>query len=296
MNNRIRQSSEDTLFSILNYALLIAVFILVVYPLVNILSSSFSSPGAVVAGRVWLLPVDFTLDGYKAVLNNQQIWTGYLNSLIYTVMGTAISVALTMTAAYPLMRKGLPGSGIIMKLMIFTMIFSGGMIPSYLLINDLGMMNSRWAMVIPGAMSVYYLIIARTFLKSSIPEEMLEAAQIEGCNDFRYFFHFVLPLSKTIIAVLTLFYAVENWNSFFNALLYLRKTDLYPLQVVVRNILLLSQMAELLGDAKLSLQYQGMYDLIKYTVIVVASAPILVLYPLLQRYFLKGVMIGSLKG
>lgn len=287
---------EDSIYSFFNYLYLVIILSVVLFPLVNILSSSFSDSSAVVAGQVFLLPVNPSLEGYRAVFQNRQIWTGYYNSIIYTVAGTAISVALTMVAAYPLMRRGLPGGGAIMKLMVFTMIFSGGMIPSYLVVNNLGMINTRWAMIIPGAISVYNVIIARTFLKSNIPVDMLEAAQIEGCDDFHFFIRFVLPLSKTIIAVLTLFYAVGNWNAFFSALIYIRRAELFPLQVIIRNILLLSQMADMLGDVNLALQYQGMYDLIKYAVIIVASAPVLMLYPFLQRYFIKGVMIGSLKG
>lgn len=296
MRNRIRQSREDNIYSFFNYLYLVIILSVVLFPLVNILSSSFSDPSAVVSGQVFLLPVNPSLEGYRAVFQNRQIWMGYYNSVIYTVTGTAISVALTMVAAYPLMRSGLPGGGAIMKIMVFTMIFSGGMIPSYLVVNNLGMINTRWAMIIPGAISVYNVIIARTFLKSNIPVDMLEAAQIEGCDDFHFFIRFVLPLSKTIIAVLTLFYAVGNWNAFFSALIYIRRAELFPLQVIIRNILLLSQMADMLGDVNLALQYQGMYDLIKYAVIIVASAPVLMLYPFLQRYFIKGVMIGSLKG
>lgn len=296
MKNHIKQSKQDNVFSLVNYTFLFIVLTVVFYPLIIILSSSFSSPGAVASGRVWLLPVEPSLLSYQAVFNNRQILTGYYNSFIYTVIGTFISVALTMAFAYPLMRRGLPGGNLIMKLMVFTMIFSGGIIPTYLVVKSLGMIDTRWAMVIPGAISVYNVIIARTFLKSNISEELLESTQIEGCDDLHFFFRFVIPLSKTIIAVMALFYAVGNWNSFFSALIYLRRQELYPLQVIIRNILLLSQMADMLKDTNLALQYQGMYDLLKYAVIIVSSLPILILYPFLQRYFIKGVMIGSLKG
>lgn len=296
MKNAIKDTRADMIFNIINYTFLTIILIVVAYPLINIISSSFSSPHAVVSGRVWLLPVDLSVEGYQVVFKNKQIWSGYYNSMIYTVCGTLLSVSLTMINAYPLMRKSLPGRSILMKLMVFTMVFSGGMIPTYLVVYNLGMTNTRWAMIIPGAISVYNVIIARTFLQSNIPDEMLEAAQIDGCSDFQFFFRFVVPLSKTILAVLTLFYAVGNWNAFFDALIYLRKSELFPLQVIIRNILLLSQMADMISDTSLSLQYQGMYDLIKYSVIIVASAPILVLYPFLQRYFVKGIMIGSLKG
>lgn len=214
---KAKHTVSDRRFEVILVLILCIIGIAIAYPLVYVLSSSFSSPSAVMSGKVWLLPVDFSLDGYRAIFKNNQVLIGYRNSLFYMVVGTFINVVMTLLAAYPLSRTDLPGQGPIMLIFTFTMIFSGGMIPTYLVIKDLHMLNTVWSMMIPGAISVNNMIITRTFIRNSIPQEMLEAAKIDGCNDIQYFFHMVLRLSGSVIAVITLYYAIAHWNAYFNA-------------------------------------------------------------------------------
>ncbi|MGI6695398.1 MAG: carbohydrate ABC transporter permease [Christensenellales bacterium] len=291
-------SLTDRLFIITTYALLSIIALLVLYPLIYVLSSSFSSPEAVMSGKVRVLPVDFSLEGYRAVLKYEQVWTGYLNSIIYTVSATILGVVMTIMLAFPLSRKNiLIGTKVINGYILFTMLFSGGLIPNYFLVRNLGMLNTRFALIIPGALSAYYIIIARTFFTSTIPDEIYEAAIIDGCSDARFMVSIVIPLSMAIIAVLTLFYAVIHWNAYMPALLYLRNKELFPLQIVLRNILLLSQKTmERVDNIRGEMAAQGMEALLKYSLIVVGSAPMLIAYPFVQKHFVKGVMIGSLKG
>lgn len=292
-----RTSRGDRMFYLLVNIVVAILGLIVLYPLVYILSSSFSSPSAVAAGKVVLFPVDFSLRGYKAVFDYDLVYTGYRNTIFYTVVGTMINIALTMIAAYPLARRNLPGRGFFTFLFTFTMMFSGGMIPNYILMKELKIINTAWSMLLPGAVSAYNLIVTRTFIQNSIPEELLEAAQIDGCTDAQFFFRFVLPLSKAVMAVITLYYAVHHWNAYFNAFLYLNKRDLYPLQIFLREILIMNSVnTEMVVDTQMQEAMQGMADLLKYSLIVVSTAPILCIYPFLQRYFIKGVMIGSLKG
>ncbi len=276
---------------------IILVGLLTAYPLVYIVSASFSSPRAVTTGQVLLWPVDVSLQGYKAVFRDPNFMIGYRNTIFYTLSGTFLNVALTLAAAYPLSRQELPGKRLILWFFSFTMLFSGGLIPSYMLMNGLGLINTVWAMLLPGAIVVYNLFITRTFLCTSIPLELLEAAQIDGCSDFRYFFSILLPLSKPVIAVIALYYAVGHWNAYFNAFLYLTDRRLFPLQLILRDILISNKInTATIVDPELMEIQQGMADLLKYALIVVSSAPILCLYPLIQRHFTKGMMIGSLKG
>ncbi len=297
MKSKNRDSLDDRVFYAVNGALLTLVMLTVLYPLIFIVSCSFSSPHAITSGRVLFYPVDVTLRGYKAIFDYPTVLRGYLNTAFYTFAGTLINVAVTMIAAYPLARPNLPGKGPIMFLFSFTMMFSGGMIPTYILVRSLGMINTVWAMIIPGALSVYNMIVTRTFLQSNVPGELLEASQIDGCSDVRYFFSVVLPLSKAIIAVITLYYAVGHWNSYFNAFLYLNNQKLYPLQIVLRDILLANSLdASLIMDEELAAAKQGLADLLKYSLMVVSSLPVIIMYPFVQKYFIKGVLIGSLKG
>lgn len=277
--------------------ILMILFVIVAYPLILIISSSVSSSSAVVTGRVKLLPVEPTLLGYQTVFRTKSVWTGYLNSFYYAVLGTGINLVMTCLAAYPLSRKDLRGRNLIMGLFTFTMFFSGGLIPGFLLVSDLGMMNTVWAMVLPGAISVYNMILARTYFQTSIPVELLEASQIDGCNNTRFILKVVIPLSKPILAVLCLYYAVGHWNSYLNALLYLNEARRYPLQIVLRDILMLTQVdfSESL-DTEFLLKQQEIATLMKFSLIIVASLPVLIAYPFVQKYFVKGVMIGSLKG
>ena len=295
--NRIRLNRDDKLFFFVAYAFLALVFLAVLYPLVFTLSSSFSSARAVSSGKVFLWPVEFSLEGYKTVLGYDMVLIGYGNTLFYTAAGTLINVSMTMIAAYGLSRRGMPFRGFIMFLFTFTMLFDAGLIPNYLVVKELGMINSRWAMLLPAAISAYNMIITRTFIINSIPEELREAAEIDGCNDFTFFFRIVLPLSKAILAVITLYYAIVHWNSYFSAFLYLTDKHLFPLQIVLRDILISNTIdANSIMDPELMAAKQGLADLLKYSLIVLSSVPMMFLYPFIQKYFVKGVMIGSVKG
>lgn len=294
---RIRYSKSDIIFYIIVTALLTIFTLIVVFPLLYVVSASFSSPKDVAAGRVYLWPVNFSLEGYEAVFRYPDIWIGYRNTIIYTIVGTVINVAITMVAAYPLTRKELPFRNFFTFLFTFTMFFGGGLIPSYINVKNLGMLNSMWALIIPGALSVTNMIIARTFIQSNIPNELLEAAQIDGCSYSRFFFQMVLPLSKAVLAVLALYYAVGHWNSYFNALIYIMDKSKKPLQIFLRDILVVNTIdSSMLIDPELMEAKQGIADLLKYSLIIVATVPILCVYPFIQKYFMKGVMIGSLKG
>ncbi len=296
--NRNGRSTEDWIFDVLNFTILTICVILVLYPLYFMVIASISDPSAIYAGEVWLLPKKITFEGYERIFRDNSIWIGYRNSLIYTLVGTLINVTLTLTAAYALSRKDLPGRKFFMLFITFTLFFNGGLIPTYLVVKDLKMLNTIWALVIPNAVSVFNLIIARTFLENTIPDELLEAAVIDGCSDAQFFRKIVLPLSKPIIAILVLYYGVGHWNSFFDALIYLRDESLYPLQIILRNILVQNQVntTQMSMDAASYAAQQRVSELIKYGVIMVASVPVLILYPFLQKYFVKGTMIGSVKG
>jgi putative aldouronate transport system permease protein len=293
---RIRETRSDRIFTIANYVLLTLFLLAVLYPLVFILSASMSDPLAVSSGRVWLWPVDFNFTGYQAVVEYRSIVRGFLNSVFYAGVGTFVNVTLTLLAAYPLSRRDLYGRNWFMLLFVFTMMFSGGLIPTYLVVHDLGLLNTRWALILPTAMAVWNMIITRTYYQVTIPHELLEAARIDGCDDIRFFLRIVLPLSKPIIAVNALFYAVAHWNQFFNALIYLTDETLFPLQLVLREILIQNSVDPTQMDVAEMVRRQELRDLLKYTLIVVASIPPLLAYPFVQKHFVKGVMIGSLKG
>ncbi|MBP1963769.1 carbohydrate ABC transporter permease [Paenibacillus aceris] len=292
----IRESTGDRVFLTGVYILLGIALVAVLYPLVFIVSSSLSSPLAVSSGRVWLWPVDLTFVGYKVVLSNPQVLQGYGNSLFYAFTGTLISVMLTVILAYPLSRRTFFGRNALMMFITFTMLFSGGLIPTYLVVKQLGMLDTRWALLIPQAIWVWQIIIARTFFQSSIPEELAEASEMDGCSDLRFLWSVVLPLSKPIIAVLILMYAIGQWNAYFDALIYLKTQSLYPLQLILRSILILNSAASSNIDAAEQLRRQQFADLTKYSLIVIASLPVLMIYPFVQRYFVKGMLIGSVKG
>ena len=296
-NSAFRLSTGDRTYYLIVDLIMTLLLIIVVYPLIYILSASFSSPSAVASGRVVLWPVDFGLEGYKAVFKNKDIVSGYRNTFLYTFFGTALNVGMTMIGAYPLSRKDLKGRDFFMLFFTFTMIFSGGMIPSYILMRQLHLINTPWVMIVPGAISVYNLIITRTFLQNTIPSDLLDASQIDGCSDARYFFSIILPLSKSILATITLFYAVGHWNAYFNAFLYLNDRKLFPLQIILREILIANTIdASQIVDPELEQAKQGMADLLKYSLIVVSSLPVMILYPFVQKYFVSGVMIGAIKG
>lgn len=299
IQTKIQQCRKDKIFNVINYTLLVLFLLLLLYPLIYIISCSFSSGEALITGQVKLLPVNPCLLCYKTVFNYPPIWTGYLNSLIYTICGTFINILLTICAAYPLSRKDLKGRGFINWFFLFTMMFNGGLVPNYMLVQNLHLMNTRWAIILTGALSAYNVIVARAFFQQMIPNELLEASKLDGCSDFRFLSSIVVPLSKPIIAVVALWAAVGLWNSYFLPLIYLNDASLQPLQLVLRNILLISTQIdfskttispEMLQNAKY------LSELLKYGSIVVASLPLMVIYPFIQKYFVKGVMIGSLKG
>jgi len=292
-----RQSTGEKLFDWGVHAALALICVIVLYPLVFVLVASFSSPESVMRGEVWLWPKDMTVVGYQKIFQNNEILTGYANTIIYTVVGTTINLVMSIAAAYPLSRKDLYGRNFISAMMVFTMFFSGGMVPTYLLVKNLGMLNSMWALIIPGAVSVYNILIMRTFFQNGIPSEMQEAASIDGCSNLSTLVRIVLPLSMPIIAVMILFYSVGHWNAYFSALIYLTDRDKYPLQLFLREILIQGQMQEMLGvgdDSHARSVMEG--EAIKYAVVIVANLPVLLLYPFLQKYFVKGVMIGAIKG
>ncbi len=301
MGNQIKKFGKaplgDKIFVILIYILLAAIMLVVFLPLVYIISASFSDPQAVISNEVWFLPVRPTLRGYQAVFKNKNILTGFANSFYYMIVGTLVNIVMTVMCAYPLSRKEFTARNKVAMIFVFTMYFSGGLIPSYILVNSLGLVNTRLAMIIPSAMSTYNMIICRTYFVNSIPDELYEAGQLDGCTPFKYLIRVVVPLSKPILAVLVLYYGVAKWNSYFDAMIYLKNQTLVPLQIVLRDILILNQVDyTMISDASAIAAQRGLTDLLKYSTIVVASLPVLCIYPFVQKYFVKGVMIGAVKG
>lgn len=294
----IKHSRPDKIFNAINYTLLALFVIILIYPLIYIISCSFSSGDALLAGKVKLFPVEPTLQGYRTVFAYKPIWSGYINSLLYMITGTVIGVALTIMAAYPLSRKDLKGRSLFMGYFVFTMMFSGGLIPSYLLIKQLNIDDSIWAIVLPAAVSAYNVIVVRSFYSQTIPDEMLEASRIDGCNDLKFLLKIVIPLSKPIIAVIGLWIAVSLWNSYFNALIYLDSESKFPLQLVLRGVLVMNQMdiSNAITDPEMRHNLLQMSEMFKYGTIIVSSLPLMILYPFIQKYFEKGVMLGSIKG
>ncbi len=288
---------DDKIFNVIVFVILTLFFIAVLYPCIFVISASFSSGTAVQTGRVVLWPVDVSLEGYKTVFNTPTVWIGYRNSILYTVGGTLINLFMTLIAAYALSRHDLPGRNWIMLLFTFTMFFSGGLIPMYMQVQNLHLLNNPLALMLPTAISVYNMIVARTFIINTIPGELLEASKIDGCSDLRYFISVVLPLSKAIIAVLTLFYAVGHWNSYFNAMLYLYDKNKYPLTLFLREILMSTNIdPSTVSDPELQARLADLAAVIKYALIMVSVVPVLLIYPFVQKYFVTGVMIGSVKG
>lgn len=293
----IKKTRFDKIFDGIIYFILGFLAVTYLYVLVFTVSASFSDPNAVYSGRVILWPVDFTLQGYERVFQETMVWIGYRNSILYAIVGTMVSTILTLAGAFALSRKELPGRGIITGLLVFTMFFSGGIIPLYLIVRSLKLLNTMWALILPGAISMSNVIIARTFFANSIPTGLIDAARIDGCNNLRFFFKIALPLSKAIIAVIALYYAIGYWNDYFNAMIYIKDREKYPLQLFLREILISSQTSSAMtGDVLEQELLAQLQEIIKYTLIVVGSVPLLIVYPFLQKYFVQGVMIGSLKG
>ena len=296
-NNLIADSLPDKVFNVVITILTLFFIVICAYPIIYVISASFSNPQDIFAGRVWLFPVNVTFKGYSAVFEYKDVWIGYANSVFYTVFGTLINIVMTVLCAYPLSRKDLKYQRPIIMMFTFTMLFNAGMIPNYLLIRDLGLLNTRWALLLPGAISVYNMIIVRTFFQSNIPDELLESARLDGCSDITFLLKIVLPLSGSVIAVITLYYAVGHWNQYFNAIMYLTDKNTYPLQVFLRNILLMNSINDVsAGSVANETERTYLNELLKYSLIVVASVPLLIIYPFIQKHFVKGVMIGAVKG
>lgn len=293
----VQESYADRMLGILIYVMLSLVLFIVLYPLFFVVIASLSDPAMVLRGDVWLHPKGFNLVGYEKIIGNTDILKGYLNTILYALAGTAVNLVMTIISAYPLSRRVFFGKNLIMMMFVFTMFFSGGLIPSYLLIKNLGMMDTFWVMIIPNAVAIWNIIIMRTFFQSTIPNEVYEAAEIDGSSHVQSLIGIVLPLSMPVIAVMILFYSVAHWNAFFNALIYLSDRDKYPLQLILREILVQNQLSEMVGTADDTIAQNLLAgESIKYAVIIFANLPILILYPLLQKYFVKGVMIGAIKG
>ncbi|RAV11256.1 carbohydrate ABC transporter permease [Paenibacillus contaminans] len=290
------RTRADLLFDICNYGLISILVILVLYPLYFVVTASITDPNLIYSGKLLFFPEQVTWEGYKRLFAEPSIWLGFRNSLWYTVTGTAINIVLTITAGYTLSRSDLVGRNFFMFLLVFTMFFGGGLIPTYLLVKDLGMLNTTWAMILPNAVSVFNVIIVRTFFQSNVPGELLESAQMDGCSNWKFFYKIAVPLALPIVAVMVLFYAVGHWNSYFQALIYLKSNSLQPLQTILRNILIMNEGSDLQDMLDGSQEQQKKMELMKYGIIIVSSLPMLILYPFLQRFFVKGALVGSLKG
>ena len=297
----VKRCREDVIFDTVIFIILTLILFVVAYPLYWVIISSFSDPTAVSAGKVLLRPMGFTLKGYAEVFKNSQVMRGFFNSIVITFVGVCVNLAVTLPTAYALSRDNFSGKKPITVFYMITMFFGGGMIPTYLVVKNMQLLNTIWALVLPGCLSVYNMIVARTFFKSNISEELYEAGEIDGCTQSRFFFQIALPLSKAIIAIMVLYYGVGHWNSYYSALLYISDQDKYPLQLVLRNILITNQTAlsqtATTAAARAALQeQQQLIDVMKYSLIIISSVPVLIMYPLVQKHFVKGVMIGSVKG
>ncbi|WP_130859049.1 carbohydrate ABC transporter permease [Gracilibacillus phocaeensis] len=298
MNNTIKDSSGDVYFKIFLAFICTVMLILILYPLYFVIIASISNPSSVANGEVWFFPKDITMIGYQEIFQDQRIWRGISNTLIYTIGGTVASLLFTIPAGYALSRNDFAARKFLTFFFVFTMFFNGGLIPTYLTVKEFGLTNTIWVMIIPFSVNVFNLIITRVFFQTTIPKELLESSKLDGCSDFQFFLKIVLPLSKAIIAVMMLYYSVQYWNEYMKALIYLNNDQLFPLQLILREILVMNEafssggQGVSLGDINM----QQKADLIKYGVIIVSSLPMLIFFPFIQKYFEKGVMIGSLKG
>ena len=296
---RMRISTGDRIYLCVVYLFLLVFTGCILYPLLYVVSCSFSSPEALIQGRVFFLPVEPGLQGYTAVFNNNRVWSGYGNTILYTVTGTVVATAVTMIASFVLSRREFPLRKFLTAFFMVTMFIGGGTIPMYLWLKTMHMLNTIWALVLPGAVSVWMVIVGKTFLQSTVPEELFEATCLDGGSYIQYFVRVVLPLSKPIIAVMALNFALGHWNSYYSALIYLKSAEKYPLQIVLRDILIQNSvdLASMVGtDINSQLHQEYLSVLLKYSLIIVSSLPLLIVYPFLQKYFIKGTMIGSVKG
>ncbi|MBO0991818.1 carbohydrate ABC transporter permease [Bacillus sp. SD088] len=292
-------SVSDKTFDLINKILVGFLTLVIVYPLIFVISASISDPAAVSTGKMWLWPVDITFAGYQRVFQNDAIWLGYRNTIFYTIIGTIIHLIVLLPCAYALSRKEVMGKKYILWIILFTMMFNGGLIPTYLVIKTLGMVDTIWAIVIPGVVGAWSILVARTFFQQTIPDQLVEAAKIDGASDYYIFGKVVIPLSMPIIAVMALFHAVSLWNQYFTALIYLSDEKLYPLQLILRQILVVAQISQEggggPGEIESLVEQVKTASLVKYAVIMVSSLPLLIVYPFLQRFFVQGVLIGSVK-
>lgn len=293
---KVQKSRTDKIFDFFLYTISTIIVIVMLYPMYFIVIASFSNPADVSTGNIVLLPKGITFKGYQKLLEYSQLWVGYKNTILYAALGTVISLVVNVPTAYALSRKDLCGRKLFTVFYLIPMFFTGGLIPTYLIVKDFGLLDNFWVMVLPFSVITYYIIVARTFFNNSIPGDLWEAAQIDGCGNLGFFFQIVIPLSKAVLAVIALWTAVGQWNSYFNALIYLRNPDLQPLQLVLRNILISNQTISSMSTGAAAVEAKQMADLIKYAIIVVSSAPIMCMYPFVQKHFNQGVMLGSLKG
>lgn len=295
----IRYTKTDIVTIALFTLVMTAFLVIVLYPLLYVISCSFSG-GAMLGGGLSLIPKNVTLEGYKAVFEYKYIWTGYRNSLVYTVLGTAIAMVVTILCAYPLSRRDFKNGRIVMGMAIFTMYFTGGLIPTYLWMRDLRMLDTMWVLVLPGALSVYNMIVMRTFFSTQIPDELLEASQIDGCGEWRFLLQIVLPLSEPILAVIGMYYAVALWNGYFNAMVYIQTSSKLPLANVLREVLVMNMSTNLQANVAINSEVEALLEkraeVMRYSLIIVSSVPVMLLYPFVQKHFVKGVMIGAVKG
>lgn len=296
--NQIKNTGkDDLLFKFIIYSFVILLSIIILYPLWFVIIASFSNPDLVGSGKVLFFPKGITLEGYKYIFRDGRIWQGYKNTFIYTLFGTLLALLITVPAGYALSRNDMVGRGFLMKILIITKYFSGGLIPTYLVVKGLHLVNTPFVLIIMGSFSVFNLILCRTYFMNTLPIELQEAAEIDGCNILQYFLGVAIPLSKPIIAIMALYYAVGHWNAFFNGLIYVTDAKFYPLQLILRDILISGQSVDPLTLDPESLELmREIARTIKYGVIIVSSLPVLCLYPFVQKYFIKGIMIGSVKG
>lgn len=296
--NHVAQSRQDKIFDVVNTIVMIILGIIFLWPLLFVVSASFSDPSAVWTGKVILWPVEPSLDGYREVLKYKDIWIGYGNTIIYTVVGTLLNLVLTICAAYPLSRSDFMARTPLTLLFMFTMYFGGGLIPTYLVVQRLGIINTRWAMILPTAVSIYNVIVTRTYFQTSIPVTLQEAAELDGANTLQFLIRIVLPLSAPILAVMALYYGVGHWNAYFDALIYINDKNLFPLQMFLRDILIQNKMSlDMMGlDPSEAARKQQLAETMKYSLIIISTVPVLMVYPFVQKHFVKGVMIGAIKG
>lgn len=292
---QIKMNARDRIYETGMNTLAVLIILVILYPLWFIIIASFSNPADVSNGNVLIIPKSFTLDGYKEILKQGSIWIGYRNTIVYTILGTIITLVVNLPAAYALSRRDLVGRKFLMMFFIIPMFFSGGLIPTYFIVKDFGLLDSFWVMILPFSVVSYYIIVARTFFSNNLPDSLWEAAQIDGCGNIRFFLQMVLPLSRAILAVIALWTAVGHWNSWFNALIYLRNDDLKPLQLVLRGILIGNQSLLTSGNGEAAAAMRRLADLMKYAVIIVSTVPIMLFYPFVQKHFNQGVMIGAMK-